>query len=146
MESKQNQLRLKAWHFGFILLSFFILTNIIGTISLNAMPAAGDNSSLMDLDGVDDVNDEIDFILFYDDGAENCKKMEYNLDQLAQGNQASNVGFFKINVNEYPDVALRYNVSGVPCTLILSEGKESKRIMGIVSQSNLEMILDRISN
>lgn len=146
MENEHVKFKLKTWHFAVILLGFIILTNIIGTINLKAMPAIGNDSTLKEVDRIEMTHNTIDFILFYSEEAESCKKMEYNLDRLARQVQNENTGFYKININERPDIVSEYNISGVPCTLIFNNGEECNRIMGIVSQSNLEMIYNRISN
>lgn len=113
---------------------------------MKAMPTIGNHSALQKLNGSEPADNAINFILFYSEEAESCKKMEYNLDRLAKQVENRNSGFYKINIDECPNVVSQYNISGVPCTLILSDGEESKRIMGIVPHSNLEMIYNRISN
>ncbi|MBD8387402.1 co-chaperone YbbN [Dysgonomonas sp. BGC7] len=81
------------------------------------------------------------FLLFYINDSDICNEMKNNLENLRLN--TGNIKIYKVNVDRYPELIDKYNVSGVPSVLIFREGVENKRIMGIVPYSNLEMIYKR---
>lgn len=81
------------------------------------------------------------FILFYVNNSNICDKMNRNLEELQ--NRTNDLCTYKINIAHHPGLAYKYNISGVPSVLIFRNGLEDKRIMGVVSYSNVEMIYKR---
>ena len=67
--------------------------------------------------------------------------MKNNLENLRLN--TDNIKIYKVNVDRYPELIDKYNISGVPSVLIFRKGIEDKRIMGVVPYSNLEMIYKR---
>jgi len=47
----------------------------------------------------------------------------------------------KVNVEDAPDIAEKYGVSSIPTTLILRNGEEVERIVGAVSDTQLDRTL-----
>ena len=83
------------------------------------------------------------FVLFYVDDFKWCDIMISNLSSLAK-DESHVADYYKMNINEYPEYDVEYNVSGTPNILVFSYGKEVKRIMGVVSIPNLKRIYDKI--
>jgi thioredoxin 1 len=77
-----------------------------------------------------------------------CHMMAPVLDQLA-GELAGRVSFAKLNVDENPELSVRYGVEGIPTLIVFSQGKEAGRIVGFAPKPhilhNLEAILSRES-
>lgn len=90
----------------------------------------------------DSISGEVCFVLFYESNSGICKNMEYKLNRLAW-EKHNKVRFYKINIKDKRDIAEKYNISGTPNILLFKNGHEYKRIMGVVSFSNLEMIYQR---
>lgn len=51
--------------------------------------------------------------------------------------------FAKVNVDGEQELAQKYNVSGIPCLLLLKDGKEVDRIVGALPK---ERLLERIES
>ncbi len=104
------------------------------------------DSSLIQIDSLSffsSIRSGVCFVLFYKPNSIPCENMEKKLDRLAKDRTKQN-HFFKINTADRCNfITNQYNVSGVPNILIFKDGKEKKRIMGIISYSNLEMIYQR---
>ena len=48
----------------------------------------------------------------------------------------------KLNVDDHPDLAMRYNVMSIPTLLVFSGGEVSKRLVGAKSKGALLQELD----
>lgn len=101
-------------------------------------------SSLVEIDSTNfdsHISGRVCFILFYTPHSVLCSEMENKLNKLSA--KVRGVYFYKFDVEGCETIVNRYNVSGVPNILIFRNGKEEKRIMGVVPLSNLEMIYRR---
>lgn len=140
-----KKFRFKTWHFVLLFILFFILVNIIGLISINGNSYSIENE-IVQIEEIYDLSEienstEIVSIIFYKEDSNICGKMMYNINQLT--NKKSK--FYRSEVNMNSELYKRHNISGVPCTLILKNGEEISRIMGLVPTSNLEIIYSRIA-
>ncbi|WP_352421683.1 thioredoxin family protein [Proteiniphilum sp.] len=138
-------MKLKAWHFVVAIILFSGLTRWLGIRDLRRRSPDQTSGYLTELDGTsvaDSLSSRWCFVLFYQENSEHCDKMEGALHLLAKNNR-HRTGFFKLNPDNYPEYGQKYTISGVPTTLILHDGKEVARIMGVVSQRNLEIIYAR---
>lgn len=83
---------------------------------------------------------EIGIAYFSAPWCEPCKIMESEL--IAAANQFANtVHVFRINVDTMKHLAEKYNIIAVPTLLFLQGGKPVKRIIGSVSQREIEKLL-----
>jgi thioredoxin 1 len=64
------------------------------------------------------------------------------VDELAR-NYAGRVTVAKLNVDENPETAMRFNVMSIPTLLIMKNGKEVDRIIGAVPMHLIEERLRR---
>lgn len=140
-----KKFRFKTWHFVLLFVLFFILVNIIGLISINGNSYSIENE-IVKIEEIYDLSEienpaEIVSIIFYKEDSNICGKMMHNINQLTSKNSK----FYRSEVNKNSELYKRYNISGVPCTLILKNGEEISRIMGLVPTSNLEIIYSRIA-
>jgi thioredoxin-like negative regulator of GroEL len=138
---KLKEFRFKTWHFCFLLALLFLGINIWGPITVNG---TSNNLSedihfeeLKDMSGIE--SSDIVSVIFYQENSEVCNKMMHNISKLSR----DDVKFYRVNVNEHPDIYKKYNISGVPCTLLFKNGQEIDRIMGVVPVTNLEIIYKR---
>ena len=140
-----KKFRFKTWHFVLLFVLFFILVNIMGLISINGNSYSIENEiaqieEIYDLSEIEN-STEIVSIIFYKEDSNICGKMMHNINQLTSRNSK----FYRSEVTKNSELYKRYNISGVPCTLILKNGEEISRIMGLVPTSNLEIIYSRIA-
>ncbi|MCS6964734.1 thioredoxin [Thermoflexus sp.] len=65
-----------------------------------------------------------------------CKALEPIVDQIAREYaQVLKVG--KLNVDDYPELAMRYGVMGIPTLILFKEGREVARIVGYQPRERL---------
>jgi thioredoxin 1 len=70
-----------------------------------------------------------------------CKQIAPILEEIA-GEQAGHLTIAKLNVDDNPDLAMRYNVMSIPTLLVFSGGEVSKRLVGAKSKGALLQELD----
>ena len=70
-----------------------------------------------------------------------CKKIAPVLEELA-AELGDQVNITKLNVDEHPDIAMRYNVMSIPTLLVFSGGDVKKRIVGAKGKGALLQELD----
>ena len=58
------------------------------------------------------------------------------LEELA-AEQAGKITVAKLNVDENPDLAMRYNVMSIPTLLVFKDGEVAKRVVGAKPKSAL---------
>ncbi|MCS7091433.1 MAG: thioredoxin [Verrucomicrobiota bacterium] len=66
-----------------------------------------------------------------------CRVLAPILDRLA-AEWSDRVRFVKVNVDEAPALAMRYQVHGVPTLMLFSGGRPTNRVVGLVSSQALE--------
>ena len=70
-----------------------------------------------------------------------CKMIAPMVDELAADfDGKAKVG--KINVDNETDLAAKFNVSSIPTLLVIKDGKEVQRFVGVTSKSDLAAALD----
>ena len=72
-----------------------------------------------------------------------CHAMAPMIDELAS-EMAGRVRVAKLNVDENPRTAARYNVRGIPTLLALKGGQEVDRIVGVQPKSEIVKRLERL--
>lgn len=65
-----------------------------------------------------------------------CKMVAPILDEIATENQGQ-MTIAKLNVDENPDIAMRYQVMSIPTMIVFAEGQPVHRIVGAKSKSAL---------
>jgi len=71
-----------------------------------------------------------------------CRIMAPVVEELAH-NYAGKTVFAKLNVDENPDTALRYQVMSIPTFIIFKNGRPAERIVGAVGRGPLEEALNK---
>lgn len=144
MKPDRYYFQFQSWHFIIGIIAFYFLTVLVSEVKIKAMPVSDGEKSLSSFN--EDFNSgDFSFIFFYDGNSELCRKMKYNVEQLAENNK-ENIHFFEVDLNSSPQLYAKYNISGVPNLLIVKENRELARVMGIVSSDNLNIIYSRILN
>ena len=65
-----------------------------------------------------------------------CKMIAPILEELA-AEQDGKLSVAKLNVDENPDLAMRYNVMSIPTLLVFKDGEVAKRLVGAKPKSAL---------
>jgi len=72
-----------------------------------------------------------------------CRMIAPMMVELAE-EMAERVRVAKLNVDENPATAARFNVSSIPTLLVLKKGQEVDRIVGVQPKSEIARRLERI--
>ena len=65
-----------------------------------------------------------------------CKMVEPVLNEIAAEN-AGKLQVAKLNVDENPDIALRFSVMSIPTMIVFKDGQEAARIVGAKGKGQL---------
>ena len=76
---------------------------------------------------------------FYADWCGPCKMMSPVIDQMAEENES--VKFGKINVDENPDLAEKYNVMSIPTIIVFKAGNPVKTFVGVTDTNEIKAAL-----
>src|SRR5918995_1069730 len=72
-----------------------------------------------------------------------CRMIAPTLEELAK-EMAGRVRVAKLNVDENPSTATRFQVRSIPTLLVLKGGKEMERITGVQPKAEIERRLQRV--
>ena len=78
---------------------------------------------------------------FYADWCSPCQTMSPVIDEIAKENSSIKVG--KVNIDEYEDLAEKYNVISIPTIIVFKDGQICKKFVGV---TNKESILNVVEN
>jgi len=70
-----------------------------------------------------------------------CRMIAPVLDQIADEN-VGKVKVAKVNVDENPDLATRFNIRAIPTLLIFQNGEVKEQMVGLLSKKDLQKKLD----
>lgn len=70
-----------------------------------------------------------------------CRKVGPIVEEIST-ERADSLDVFKLNVDDDPDVAMRYGVSSIPTLLVFSGGEEVGRVVGALPKARIEAQLD----
>ncbi|MDL2291603.1 thioredoxin family protein [Bacteroides sp. OttesenSCG-928-F21] len=143
-----ENIRIKVSHIVSLIFLFVVFTTILGAQSLKRSSVETTENLLTELSEgsfSDSIASGMCFVLFYVADSEPCNVMTHHLSILAQAKQKK-VGFYRVNLDKYPQYSITHNIAGIPNLLIFENGVETKRIMGVVSERNLHRIFDKTIN
>ena len=70
-----------------------------------------------------------------------CRMMSPVIDEVAEENQ-DKIKTCKINIDEEQNLAVRYNVMSIPTFIVIKNGKEVARSVGVQAKSEIENMLN----
>ena len=129
---------------------FFIIGMILLSIYLNNrnnVEISNEEESTMEIMKVTSANfeeevlksDKTVLIDFYADWCGPCKMYSPIVEAVAEENE--DIKVVKIDVDNAQDLAMKYQVMSIPTTVVIKDGKEVNRVVGMVSKSDLiEMV------
>ena len=71
-----------------------------------------------------------------------CRMMAPILDKVSQ-NLAGQVKFAKVNTDDNQDLAMEYQITGIPCLVLFKNGQEIDRYVGVQQAAALENSLKK---
>lgn len=76
---------------------------------------------------------------FYADWCGPCQMLKPVLENFEKAHPE--VKIRKINIDDEEELAEKYGVSGIPCLVLIKDGKELKREVGVLSPKKLEKMI-----
>lgn len=76
---------------------------------------------------------------FYADWCGPCQMLKPVLEDFEKAHPE--VKIRKINIDDEEELAEKYEVSGIPCLVLIKDGKEIKREVGVLSPKKLEKMI-----
>ena len=68
-----------------------------------------------------------------------CKMLRPVLDEIAENND--NIKIVSVNVDFNESLAKEYNVFSIPCLVLIENGKETNRSVGMIPKSDVEKLI-----
>jgi thioredoxin 1 len=65
-----------------------------------------------------------------------CKMIAPILDEIAE-EQVGKLRVAKLNVDDHPDIAMRFGVQSIPTMIVFKDGEPSKRLVGAKAKGQL---------
>ncbi len=79
---------------------------------------------------------ELTIVDFWAEWCGPCKMISPIIEELANENQGVNVG--KVNVDENPELSMKYNIRSIPTILFFKGGEIVDKVVGAVPKAVLE--------
>lgn len=74
-----------------------------------------------------------------------CKMISPIIEELAEEYDADdNVSFFKLNTDDHPEIAGKYQVRGIPSIIYFKDGQEVERTVGMSSKADLKKKIEAV--
>ena len=87
----------------------------------------------------EEINKEKVLVDFYADWCGPCKMLSPIIDEVAQEND--DIKVVKVNVDESSDIALEYKVMSIPTLVVIKNGQEVARSIGVIDKSEIKNML-----
>ena len=78
---------------------------------------------------------------FYADWCGPCQMLSPIVDQVASEHEDLKV--VKINVDEAQDLAINYGVISIPTLVVIKDGQETNRAVGLISKNAIEELIKK---
>lgn len=88
------------------------------------------------------VGSGISLVDFWADWCGPCRMLGPTIDEIAKENMDITVG--KLNVDEHPELAGKYNVMSIPTLLFFKDGQLMDHSVGVVSKNVIQRKLDAL--
>ena len=84
-------------------------------------------------------SDKTVLIDFYADWCGPCKMLSPIVEDVAKSN--TDIKVVKINLDENEDLAIKFGVTAIPTLVVIKNGEEINRTVGLVSKSEIEAMI-----
>lgn len=78
---------------------------------------------------------------FYADWCGPCKMMGPVVEEIAE--ERSDVKVVKINVDNAEDIAIKYQIMSIPTLVVVKDGQEVNRSIGLISKEKIEELIEK---
>ena len=68
-----------------------------------------------------------------------CKMMKPVLEEISTSN--NDIKIVSVNVDDEDELASKYNISSIPCLVLIENGEEINRSIGLISRSELDSFI-----
>lgn len=82
---------------------------------------------------------------FFAEWCSPCQMMKPVFESLNK-DYSKKLKFAKVDTETSPEIAEKYEISGIPCLIILNKGEEVDRIVGYKTESELKKSIDLVLN
>lgn len=80
---------------------------------------------------------------FWADWCGPCKMLGPVIEELAADYDGRGVAVAKVNVDECQELAVRYGVMSIPTVILIKNGQEAERLVGLLPKENFTTLIDR---
>ena len=70
-----------------------------------------------------------------------CRMLSTVVDKASE--QYDGVDFYKVNVDEEPDLAMEYGIMSIPCLIMFKDGKIFDQSVGVVPEAALKAFVEK---
>lgn len=74
---------------------------------------------------------------FYAEWCGPCKMLTPIINEAATNLDSKGVKVIKVDVDQHSDLAIKYNIRGIPTVLVLNDGQEINRRSGVMTEAQL---------
>ncbi len=121
----------------FLLISAaLIVVGLLTSVNLNAQTSESKIKTLTESDFTAGTKSGVVLVDFYADWCRPCKMMKPVLEEVA-GEYQSKITVASVNTDNNKNLSAKFNISGIPCMIVMKDGKEVKRIIGYREKSQL---------
>lgn len=78
---------------------------------------------------------------FYADWCGPCQMLSPIVEKVAEENE--DIKVVKLNIDEEQDLAIQYGVMSIPTLVVVKNGQEENRVVGLVSKSEVEELIGK---
>lgn len=70
-----------------------------------------------------------------------CRMLKPLLEDVCKEIDESKCKILSLNVDDNEDIAIKYNVSSIPCLILFKNGNEEKRTVGLISKDEIKKFI-----
>ena len=79
---------------------------------------------------------------FWADWCGPCKRLAPTIEQLA-GEYAGKLTIGKLNVDDNPNTAIKFQIRGIPAVLLFKNGQVVDQVVGLAPKEDFKKVIDR---
>ena len=132
-----------------LVIIFIILILIISTILNKKVEGQNSNGEENSIELLEVTSENFDdevlksdkkvLIDFYADWCQPCKILEPTIKEIAS--EKEEIKVVRINIDEETDLATRYEIMSIPTLVVIKDGKEVNRSVGVIGKSDILQLL-----
>lgn len=79
---------------------------------------------------------------FWADWCGPCKRLAPTIEQLA-GEYAGKLTIGKLNVDDNPDTAIKFQIRGIPAVLLFKNGRVVEQVIGLAPKEDFKRVIEK---